>query len=56
MNKKEIIDLMLTATDIVDWNQKRELVKNSMLAKDWQRKCHIIDCEGFCYKILNKKL
>jgi hypothetical protein len=52
MKKEEAIALMKTSTDIVDWNQKREIVKNDKECGGISLLSAIIDQNGMCVQTL----
>lgn len=54
MTKQAALDLMSSAKDIDDWNQKRELVQQSVSHEAWQELYRIIDQNGMCPKTLKK--
>ena len=57
MTKVEAIDLMTTAVDIHDWNQKREIVKNNVALEELYDRRNFdgvmfaIDARGLCSKV-----
>jgi len=54
MKKEEAIALMKTSTDIVDWNQKREIVKNDKECGGINLLSTVIDQNGMCAQTLRK--
>ena len=54
MKKEEAITLMKTSTDIVDWNQKREIVKNDRECGGISFVGSVIDQNGMCVQTLKK--
>jgi hypothetical protein len=48
------IALMKTATNVQDWNAKRETIKKNSTAILWHKIYRIIDTEGFCVKTLTQ--
>lgn len=58
ITKEEAIGLMKTSVDIDDWNQKRELVRQSTSHSTWEELYRIIDQGGMCPKTLkaNRKI
>jgi len=54
MTKEFAISLMKTATDVKDWNQKRDICKEELSPEDWREVYGIIDQNGFIVKTINK--
>jgi hypothetical protein len=55
MTKQEAIKLMGTSVNVQDWNEKRELVKESMATpKDWENVYRVIDQNGMCTQTIRK--
>ena len=57
LTKVEAIDLMTTAVDVHDWNQKREIVKNNVALEDLYDRRNFdgimfsIDARGLCSQV-----
>jgi hypothetical protein len=54
MKKQEAIALMETSTDILDWNQKRDIVKNDSECTGQYLIQTVIDQNGMCPKTIKK--
>ena len=54
MKKEEAIALMETSTDVQDWNQKRDIVKNDKECGGIVLLNTVIDQNGMCVKVLRK--
>ena len=54
MKKNEALALMISSTDIVDWNQKREIVKNDKECGGQSLLNDTIDQNGMCVQTLRK--
>lgn len=51
MTKTTAIDFMVTAIDVQDWNQKREIVKSNVLLIQRFAILCLIDARGLCSQV-----
>lgn len=54
MKREEAIALMETSVDVLDWNQKREIVKNDKECGGQTLLNTVIDQNGMCVKTIRK--
>lgn len=55
LTQQEALDLMVTASDVDDWNQKRALVKDNIDPVQFRDTIILIDSFGLCSQVLAGK-
>jgi len=54
MKKEEALKLMESSTNVIQWNNNRETIKESCTKKQWAEIYPLIDTEGLIVKTLKK--